>query len=260
LDFTDVIGLIPAAGYARRLPGMQGSKEILPVAFPCATPGAAVLPPPQPACHCLLQQMRAGGIGRAFIVLRDGKWDIPARLGDGRATGVSLAYVVTDVPFGAPYSLDQAYPFVRDARVALGFPDLLFTGDDAYARVIAAQTHTGADIVLGLFPTDLPHTADVVEMRSDRVTRVTSKPALSGRHETWGIAVWRASFTEYMHRYLARRRPLAAAHPELHVGQVIQAAATAGLDVRGIRVSDEPFLDIGMPENLARVRPTPGDR
>jgi hypothetical protein len=34
---------------------------------------------------------------------------------------------------------------------------------------------------------------------------------------------------------------------------VIQEAISAGLEVEGIPVSDEPYLDIGTPEDLMRV-------
>jgi glucose-1-phosphate thymidylyltransferase len=76
----------------------------------------------------------------------------------------------------------------------------------------------------------------------------------------WCIAAWRPRFTEYLHRYVnslleeatsdsAKQKKLATA--EHYVGQVVNAAIADGLDVRGVKVSDEPFLDIGTPETLS---------
>lgn len=244
MDATAVIGLIPAAGHARRLGPLPCSKEILPISTRSKTG-------PKVACEYLLEHMRVGGIDQALIVLREGKWDIPACLGGGERVGVNLAYAITRVPYGVPYTLDQAYPFVRDRRVALGFPDILFNAENAFARLLAAHATTAADVMLGLFPTDAPHTADMVERQDERVTGIVVKPPVSALRDTWGIAVWSPRFSRFMHDYLATQLPHAEHRAELHVGHVIQAAIEAGLAVRGVRVSEEPFLDIGIPQNLA---------
>lgn len=39
------------------------------------------------------------------------------------------------LPFGAPITLDQAYPFVHDKIIALGFPDIIFKPDDAFGKI-----------------------------------------------------------------------------------------------------------------------------
>jgi glucose-1-phosphate thymidylyltransferase len=83
--------------------------------------------------------MRLAGVTRAYIVLREGKWDIPAYLGDGTMLNMHLAYLMMRLPFGAPYTLDQAYPFVQDALVAFGFPDIIFQPDDAFVQLLARQ-------------------------------------------------------------------------------------------------------------------------
>jgi len=158
------------------------------------------------------------------------------------------------VPWGVPYTLDQAYPFVHDALVALGFPDILFTGDDAYKHIIARQAQTRADVVLGLFPADRPSIMDVVDIdHNGRVNRVLSKPAQTTLTQTWGIAVWAPSFTTFLHHYLMHLPVPIKDQAELSIGEVIQAGITEGLTVEGVFVSNEPFLDIGIPENLARV-------
>ena len=55
------------------------------------------------------------------------------------------------LPFGQPYTLDQAYPFTQDAVVALGFVKVMFQPDGAFALLLARQNVTAADVPLGSF-------------------------------------------------------------------------------------------------------------
>lgn len=252
-----VVGLIPAAGVSARLAPLPCSKELLPVGF-MPTPGG---PRPKPVCLYLLERMRLAGIERAYVVLRPGKWDIPAYLGHGGQLGLRLGYLLMDLPHGSPYTLDQAYPFVRGCVVALGLPDIIFEPADAYARLLERRRATGADVVLGLFPSDAPHTADMVATDAGgRVERVEIKPAQSGLRYSWMIAVWGPRFTEHLHRHLAeverqRGGPDPARRPqrEVYVGDVIVSAIAAGLHVDSVAFPEGSALDVGTPDNLVRA-------
>jgi glucose-1-phosphate thymidylyltransferase len=242
-----LVGVVPMAGRAARLAGLPCSKEILPV--DCTGGGQ-----PRPVCEHLLDELRVAGIENLYLVIRDGKWDIPACLGDGSQLGVHIAYLMMGLSWGTPYSIDQAYPFVRERRVVVGFPDMCFADSGMFARALEYQAGCGADVVLGLFPADRPHKSDMVDMDvACRVTQIQIKPAATNLHHTWGIAVWTPVFTELLHRFLLSHRLTAAESPELYVGDVVRAAMEAGLDVRGVQVSARPFVDIGTLEDLQRV-------
>jgi glucose-1-phosphate thymidylyltransferase len=240
------------AGAASRLAGLPCSKEIFPVGL--NMPGAGQPPRPLAVCEHLLGALRNAGITTSYLVIREGKWDIPACLGDGSRLGLHLAYLMMGRPWGTPYSIDQAYPFVRDRRVALGFPDMCFDDGPIFARVLAHQEASQADVVLGVFPADRPDKVDMVELGADhRVTRIVIKPATTGLRHTWGVAVWTPRFTEFMHTFLKSHQETAAAAPELFVGDVMRAAMQAGLDIQAVEVSAQPFVDIGTWEDLRRV-------
>ena len=251
-----VIGLIPAAGYATRLGPLPCSKEILPIGVRDTRDG----PQPKAVSHYLLEKMRLAGITEALIVLREGKWDIPAHYKDGAIVDMRLAYLAVPPTAGPPYTLDYAYPFVRDALVALGFPDILFEPDDAFVRLLEHQARTNADVALGLFPADRPETMDVVAVAgSGRIEQIVVKPAHTTLRQTWGIAVWTPTFTQFLHDRLSQA-PAPGEGTELHVGNLIQAAIEAGMRVEGLVVSGRPFLDIGVPEHLAQARSNAGQR
>ena len=251
-----IVGLIPAAGLAQRLGPLPCSKELLPVGFAPSPSG----PRPKPVCLYLLERMAQAGIERAFLVLRSGKWDIPAYLGDGERLGMRLAYLLMNLPYGAPYTLDQAYAFVRGCVVALGFPDIIFEPADAYRQLLERLHSTGADVVLGLFPAEQPQSSDLVAAAADgRVARIEIKPPQSDLTSCWMIAVWGPSFTEFLHGYLAERERRAgpaaerSLDRELYIGEVIQAGIEAGLHVNSVAFPHGSALDVGTPGNLQRA-------
>jgi glucose-1-phosphate thymidylyltransferase len=248
----EVIGLLPAAGQATRLAPLPCSKELYPIGLSLLDEGRGSRP--KVACHYLLEKMRLANITKAFVIIREGKWDIPAYLRDGSMLGMHLGYFIVGPTSGPPYTLDEAYPFVRDAIIAFGFPDILFEGDDAFRQLLSRQALNNAEIVLGLFPADRPEKMDMVELdENGRVTDLVIQPPHTRLKYSWDVAVWTPAFTEFMHGYLVTEKNPARHHPELSVGHVIQAAIRDGLRVEGAAVSDEPYLDIGTPEGLTRA-------
>ena len=118
----EVVAVLPAAGRSRRLAPLPCSKEILPV-------GLGIIPGcdgkrPKVASHYLLECLQQAGVRKGYVVICQGKWDIPAYWGDGSRLGMDLAYVAIEGSSGPPDTIDRAYPFVKDKIVAFGFPDI----------------------------------------------------------------------------------------------------------------------------------------
>jgi glucose-1-phosphate thymidylyltransferase len=249
---NDIIGLVPAAGKATRISPLPCSKELYPLSVESSTGEAARYP--KVACHYLLEKMRLAGCGKAYIVLRDGKWDIPAYLGSGERINLSLAYLVADVTFGVPFTIDYAYPFTKEAVVLFGFPDILFEPKDGFVRLLASLSRSNADVVLGLFPANGLSKEDLIEVGPDgEVKRVVTEPSDGGLRRTWGIAAWRPVFTEYIHEYVLARKDSAASSPELIAGHIMEKAVSDGLHIEAMVISDTPYLDIGTPAGLSEA-------
>jgi glucose-1-phosphate thymidylyltransferase len=243
-----LLGLIPAAGRALRLGPLPCSKELLPIGFR-ETPAGLV---PKVAGHYLLERLRAGGVRRVLMVLHESKWDVPRYFGTGEMADVALAYLSIPGSGSVPETLDRAFPFTEDAIVALGFPDVIFEPMDAYARLIERQAVTGADLVLGLFPTERFRTTDMVELGPDgRVRRVEVRPETTTLRYNWLIAVWGPAFTRLLHEAVQEMAVEAPADTELQIGAVVQAAVAAGLHVEGVEFPDGSYRDIGTPDQLA---------
>ena len=261
-EHLEVVGLVPAAGSAKRLQPFPCSKEVYPVGFMPDEKSGTLRP--KVAAQYLLEKFKAAGITKAFLVIKDGKWDIPNYFREGDLVGLSLAYIVIAGSLGPPDTLDRAHPFLAQKRVAFGFPDILFGPGDAYARLIKRQEETGADVVLGLHEIEDPRVWDMVDCdEAGLVREVVMKPVSTNLTHGWCCAVWTPAFTEFLHSFLRAdetRRNLdrlasKANDPggDLAVGIVLQAALKAGLSVQSVKFPGERYLDIGTPENLLKA-------
>lgn len=248
----EVIGLIPMAGCATRLSPLPFSKELYPVALNDLGERTCS----KVVSHFLLERMSLAGIRKAILVIRSEKWDIPAYYKDGTdLLKMNLAYVVARLPYGPPFSLDAAYPFVRDAIVATGFPDIVFWPDDAYSHLLTRLSATRADLVLGLFVLPEPLIDDMLAVDDDgRVKQYFVKQRVPHLKYSWMIAVWVPTFTQFMHDYLREYLQInGAPSQEFGIAHVVHAAVNAGLVVQTVPFPQGRFLDIGTPDGLAQL-------
>jgi glucose-1-phosphate thymidylyltransferase len=248
----DIIGLIPAGGQGTRLGPLPCSKELYPIGVGAPRQGSGA--GPKVVAHYLLEKMRAAGIHKAYIILRRGKWDIPSYFGDGAMLEMHLGYLIMGDPSGVPFTLDQAYSFVRHATVAFGFPDILFDSEDGFRKLLLRQAARGGDVTLGLFPANHPSKEDIVDFdENGQVRDIFLRPSDNPLRYSWAIAVWTPKFTEFLHQYVARERSTTVRDVELSAGHAVRAAIRAGLYVDSLVLSETPYLDIGTSDDLYRA-------
>lgn len=262
---TEIVGLVPAAGQASRLGRLPCSKEILPVVF---GHDEAEAPVPKAVGAYLLEKMGRAGARKAFLVLRHGKWDIPAYFGGGERVGMDLSYLVMRRPWGVPFTLDDAYPFVRGSPVVFGFPDILFQPSDAFESLLGKMEETGAELTLGVFPSRRPDKDDLLDLDTQgRIRGYEVKPGRTSLEHTWIMAAWRPGFTEFLHRFVEAVTPDVEASGgrwrgrELFMGDVVWAAVREGVQVETVLFPGGTYVDIGTPEELAlALDPNEGGR
>lgn len=226
------------------------SKEILPV-----SDGVVV-------SHCLLNAFRVAEIDSAFFVIAPGKWDIPEFFGNGSDVGLSLGYLVRRHPYGVPFTVDAAYPFVDDKLVAFGFPDILFEPEDAFMHLISKQLGSQADLVLGVFPVEHAAKWDAVAFDSrGEISRVFPKPHDESTGFTWILAVWTPVFSRLIHNHvvqtasrLSETDPAETGRFDVPLGVLVRHAMEQGLTVESVVFDQGRCLDIGTPEDLSRLR------
>lgn len=237
-----MVGVIPAGGLGTRLAPLGYPKELLPIVY-TAEDGRAV---PRPVLLSSLDQMHAAGVEQCIVVIADWKLELVRVLGERQAQ-ISLAYVVRGVPRGLADAIDATHGWLADRDVCLALPDTLIEPADALAQVGALLATSGADLVLGVFPTDRPEQLGPVRVdEGGRVREVTDKPARvpDDMRNTWGIAAWTPRFGALLHA-------MVTADPGLVLGAAYQRAVEDGLDVRAVTFPSGSFIDVGTPEGLA---------
>ena len=256
----EIVGLIPAGGIAKRIAPLPFSKELFPIGYQQLK--GRPHPHPKVVCQYLLDKFQCAGINQAYIVLRKGKWDIPAYFGDGKIVNMHLSYLIMREPYGPPFTLDQAHPFLPNKLVAFGFPDIMFNQDDVFKQLLNHQEAVQSDVVLALFPAHNPQIMDMVEIDENGIIRaILIKPPHTDLHFSWLCGVWTPVFTHFMHEYLQsyrvehnlqNRKEHDLEQEDLTVGAVIQAAIKNGLEVHGLTFPDGMYIDIGTPEGLVK--------
>jgi glucose-1-phosphate thymidylyltransferase len=250
LSENDVVGVIPAAGFASRISPIPCSKEIYPVAF--TENGSQDNNGPKVVASYLLENMYRAGVENAYMIIRKEKWDIPQFFGTGYSSQPKLAYLSVGATAGAPYTIDEAYSFVKDKTVVFGFPDIMMKPDTVFQTLLKNQRETQADITLALFKVNDPAKADMVKLgEKNRVLKLEVKPQNTTLVHSWMAAVWNPDFTEFMHAYLQEYS--AVEKGELFIGNVIQQALKEELQVQSVVFTEGACLDIGTKEGLDSI-------
>lgn len=239
-----MIGLIPAAGRARRLGPLPCSKELLPIAVEEGRE-----PPVRVLARHLLDSLALAGVERAVMVIDPAKRDLVEYLGEGGVPGPKVAFVLKPGSASVPETLDAAYPLVGGSVVALGFADVLFAPTEAFTRLLARYADGGADLVLGLFPATDCGSTDMVELGPEgRVLAIEVRPPQSALAHNWLLAVWGPRFSRFLHETVAGLDPACG---EVQLGDLFRRALAAGLEARGVAFPDGRWLDVGTPAALA---------
>lgn len=245
----EIVGLIPAAGLAKRISPLPGSKELFPIGFREVVIDGHKQIRPKVISQYLLDNMFRAGAKKIWMVLGKGKWDIMQYYGDGVDFGAQFAYLLMDRMWGMPYTLDQAWPWLNQETVLFGMPDTIFTPPDAFQRLLKFHQRTKADISLGIFPTDRPEKLCPVDLdNSGKVVTMIDKPVQTTIMNTWGSACWSPRFSDYMHQFL---QAMAPPSKEVVLASVFLGAIQEGLLVNGFLFDEGEYIDIGTPEDLA---------
>ena len=169
-----VVGLIPAAGMARRL-GISSPKELLPVDG-------------KPVIEYSVDHLERAGVQRIVVVIREGKEAIRDHL-DATYPELEFSYVYQSGDIGNLLdALKVAGEAVAGHRVYFLMPDTVITPNPF-------PDPTGAEVTMLCFeaPDDSWRHFGVV---SDQHGRVIDKPSEFVGSVCWGALMWEPRFTE----------------------------------------------------------------
>jgi glucose-1-phosphate thymidylyltransferase len=234
-----VIGIIPAAGRATRLPDRSCSKELLQV-------GARAI------SEYLIDAMVDAGAHHVCIVIAPDKQDIIEFYGAGERHGVAITYSYQHNPTGMSDAIDLAYESLRDATVLMGMPDTIVRPASSMRSIRALLDRTGCDVALAVAPTSDPCRLGPVNVdHNGHVFEVLDKPLIAPHDRVWTVACWSPRFTAFLHDHLKNEPRRIAEAP---LGLIIQSAIESGLDVRAMVFDNGLYIDAGTVEGLAAAR------
>lgn len=253
MNYNEVVGLIPCAGNATRLGALPFSKELFPIGFDVSDGEQNV----KVVSSYLIDHMKDAGVKDFHLIIKEGKWDIPTYFNNNKPLNANLCYHLANVDYGVPFSLNTAYPFVKDKIVCLGFPDILFKPKKVYNQLLKKLTsNSSTSIVLGVMPINRPEKWDMIEYDSNnKINKIVIKSTTeSGLKYGWFCAVWSPKFSEYLNSYILslykEKSPKELKNSEIYIGDVVRAAMKIGFSVESVIFEEGICLDIGTPEDL----------
>jgi glucose-1-phosphate thymidylyltransferase len=248
-DKMTIIGLIPACGKAERLSPLPCSKEIFPIGLQHSSYTNRTFP--KVMSDHILTYYKEAGVNNVYFIIRNDKQDIPRYFSKRNDLDLDIRFLELNHSPSTPFTLDSAYPIVKDRITALGFPDIMIRPTNAFKQVIDKLVNSDLDVALGLFPIERKYSYDMVEIAEERVVNIVIKSPDTQLKYGWVIAIWKPSFAEFMHRYM-KNATIPSAN-EMYVGNVIQAAIDSGLKVGYELFENGACIDLGKPEDLAMI-------
>jgi glucose-1-phosphate thymidylyltransferase len=236
-----IVGILPSAGKASRLQPLRFPKQLLPIRYISSSSEDASI---GLVIEHSLRALSVANVRTCFVVVSDNQPEILRYLQDGESYGLRLSYVVQPQPLGLAQAVDEIFPWVEQSQciTCLTLPDTIFEPITAVGELLQEIENGDADVVLGVFPTNAPEQLAPVEVDGAGVVKaVLEKPGTTQLRNTWGVAVWRPTFSKFLHEQLK----LAPVDEELALSAVFDRACRANLLVRALDFSGGKFQDFG---------------
>ena len=250
-----VVGLVPAAGHARRLALASGSKELLEVPDLTRTGDRSSIGQ-VPVCRYLLDQYRTADIREVTVVRRAEKLDLAEYLESTACEDLAIEQLVVSPTPGSAHSLALGCERHSNRTIAIGFPDIVMTPNTLCREALAQLDRTGADVCLAHvpIPDEERDVWDKTELDGERVVGLVVKPAHLAYDRSWVMAVWRPVFSAYLIDWLVDDDKAGRVCGEIALSHPIQGAIAAGLHVTASFTPGGFALDVGKPDRLRAAR------
>lgn len=255
----ELIGLIPAAGYATRLK-YPIAKELWPV---------QVHDRIFPLIEQTILNMYQAGCDHHVYVMRGDKPEIMKHVSTVLPKHIHKSYTcqnyqstVSTSP-GLVDAINSAQHLIKNKTVLFGMPDTLVQPTECYQGLLELIDQ-GADIAIGLFKTNQPQKFGMVYYDNETkatffgdeeintknllVKQIFDKPEKSDLNYMWGILAWKAPFTALIHRLY-----------EDYVSDfavILNEAIKEGFNVRATIIENGSYFDFGTLSDIVHYNNT----
>jgi dTDP-glucose pyrophosphorylase len=225
-----MLGVIPAAGAARRLQPLPFSKELLPVGSQLKDGSER----PRAVSEFIVERLISGGATRLCFVVAPRKLDIITYYG-ASVEGVPVCYAIQPEPTGLCDAIFRGVPFASaDESIAIGLPDTVWFPADGLAALPERQ------LAFLLFQVEQPQLFDAVvtdELGSVREIQVKSAAATSDW--IWGAFRGPAAVFRELHALWCER-----GRRDEYLGPLVNEYIARGAQVTGVRAGTS-YVDVG---------------
>jgi glucose-1-phosphate thymidylyltransferase len=159
-------------------------KELLPVAYLVDDQTSTARP--VPVISLSLRALSEAGVERCVVTISDRKPELMRYPGDGADFQLQLAYVQQSTPSGLAVAVSLATDWMRDCYSCMLLPDTIVHPYKAMSSLRQVMDREELDLVLGVFPTEVPEQLGPVRFDADGcVLEVLDKPAATDVRNTW---------------------------------------------------------------------------
>lgn len=247
MDDQNLIAIIPAAGQGRRLSNRSFPKELTLIPYQAMKNKSDALSM-RAVCEFSLEHLVNAGVNSGLVVINEHKYSIISFLKDGEEFGLDLGYVFQKRLHGLPHAINAAYNFIKGHDVALVLPDTIIQPSDVMSRLKHYFYEADCDVILAIFQVDRPQDfCQVIFDDQKKVKALYDKSVDISVKNTWGMAMWRSSFSSYLHFYLEQAQ---VSDREISLAEIFNAGTRDGLMISACPFDNATFMDIGNPANL----------
>jgi bifunctional UDP-N-acetylglucosamine pyrophosphorylase/glucosamine-1-phosphate N-acetyltransferase len=197
----------------------------------------------KPLISYTLQALADNGVKDVFLVVGHKGEVIRSALGEGARYGVHITYVEQLRRTGTASALRLAAKVVGDQPFLALYGDLLVSSS-AVQTVIEKSRECSK--VVSVVRLANPSQYGVVELRRDRVVRISEKPA-NIRKEAWVIAGIYGLDKEVLQ---TTQKTAISTRREYELTTSLQSLLDRGTDIRSAVIAREDWMDIGRPWDL----------
>jgi dTDP-glucose pyrophosphorylase len=225
-----MLGVIPAAGAARRLQPLPFSKELLPISSKLKD-GAER---PRAVSEFIVERLIAGGATRLCFVVAPRKLDIITYYGPS-IDGVPVCYVIQPEATGLCDAIFRGLPFAApDEVIAVGLPDTVWFPAAGLRALPLDQ------LAFLLFPVEKPELFDaVVTDEHGAISEIQVKSAQASSSWIWGAFQAKSAVFRELYQLWQQR-----GEADEYWGSLVNEYLVRGGRAVGVRAGSS-YVDVG---------------
>jgi glucose-1-phosphate thymidylyltransferase len=225
-----MLGVIPAAGAARRLQPLPFSKELLPVGSQLKDGSER----PRAVSEFIVERLINGGATRLCFVIAPRKLDIISYYG-GSVDGIPICYAIQPEPTGLCDAIFRGVPFAApEESIAVGLPDTVWFPVDGLAALPTQQ------LAFLLFQVEEPQFFDaVVSDAHGTVREIQVKSSTASSDWIWGAFRGPTAVFRELHELWCER-----GRRDEYFGPLVNEYITRGGPVTSVRAGTT-YVDVG---------------